>query len=186
MFTKLATLGLFLSLLSSADARWSLGRCSKPSLQSSFDLSQYVGTWYEIARDKNIPFEYGDCVQARYALESNGHISVHNSQLNPNTLAIDSAYADAKCSGAQCNIKFFLTYSGDYRVLSTDYSSYSIVYSCNNYLFARNEYVWVLARSQSLTTSELAAAEAIITSNTNYDVNDFYYTVQGGACTYLS
>lgn len=111
---------------------------------------------------------------------------MHNSQLNPNTLSIDSAYADAKCNDAHCNIKFFLTYSGDYRVLSTDYTSYAVVYSCNNYLFARNEYVWILARSQSLTSSELAAAEAIVTSNTDYDVSNFYYTVQGGACTYLS
>ena len=186
MFLKIATLGLFATLLASAEARWKLGRCSKPSLQSSFDISSYVGTWYEIARDNKIPFEYGDCVQARYALQSNGHISVHNSQLNPNTLSIDSAYADAKCSGPQCNIKFFLTYSGDYRVLSTDYTSYSIVYSCSDFLFAHTENVWILARTETLSASDLTAALDTITSNTDYDVSNFYYTVQGGACTYLS
>ena len=56
----------------------SWGRCPSPTLQSGFDISQYVGTWYEIARDKNIKFEYGDCVQARYAELPDGKISVHN------------------------------------------------------------------------------------------------------------
>jgi len=189
MFLKknsVLTLTLLAALLAPIEAAWKWGGCPKPTLQSSFDLTQYVGTWYEIARDPNLPFEYGDCTQARYAIESNGHISVHNSLLNPNTNSIDSAYADAKCNGAHCHIKFFLTYSGDYRVVSTDYTSYAVVFSCNDYIFAHHEYVWILGRTESLDSTTLAAAQAIVTSQTDYDVSSFYYTVQGGSCTYLS
>ena len=164
----------------------SWGRCPSPTLQSGFDISQYVGTWYEIARDKNIQFEYGDCVQARYAELPDGKISVHNSLENPNTGSVDSAYASAKCKGAHCHIKFFLFYSGDYRVISTDYTSFAIVYSCFDLLFGKSENVWILSRTQSLSSAALTAAQNIITTSTAYSLDNLYYTVQGGSCAYFS
>ena len=178
----------FLAILASLAAQTlavkSFGRCPKPTLPSDFDISQYVGTWYEIARDKTLPFEYGDCVKVQYASLGGNLISVHNSQLNPTTGAIDSVYAKAKCSSAQCNVNFFLFYTGDYRVLSTDYSTYAIVFSCTNYLIAKTEAVWILSRTETLDAATLATAQSIITSMTDYSLDNFYYTVQGGSCTY--
>ena len=189
-------LAILASLAAQTLAVKSFGRCPKPTLQSDFDISQYVGTWYEIARDKTLPFEYGDCVKVQYASLGGNLISVHNSQLNPTTGAIDSIYGKAKCSGAQCNVNFFVFklhklnkhafvfYTGDYRVLSTDYSTYAIVYSCTNYLIAKTEAVWILSRTETLDAATLATAQSIITSMTDYSLDNFYYTVQGGSCTY--
>ena len=168
---------IILSFASQALAVKSFGRCPSPSLQSGFDVSQYVGTWYEIARDKNIPFEYGDCTQARYASLGGSKISVHNSLENPNTGAVDSAYASAKCDGAHCHVKFFLFYSGDYRVVATDYTSYAIVYSCTDFIFFKSENVWILSRSETLDSTTLAAAQSTITSETGYSLDNLYYTV---------
>ena len=136
-----------LAFIGETEAKRSWGGCPKPALQSNFDPTQYVGTWYEIARDKNIPFEYGDCTQARYGLQPDGLLTVQNSLVNPSTGSIDQANAKAKCDGAHCHVKFFLTYSGDYRVVSTDYTNYASVYSCTNYVFFKDEYVWILART---------------------------------------
>ena len=138
-----------------AHGKWSFGWCPTTSLEADFDKNQYIGTWYEIARDSNIVFEYGDCVQARYSVLDDGKIRVFNTQLNPYTNQIDSAEATAKFNGAKGKVKFFLTYSGDYRVVDTDYTTYSIVYSCTNFLFFKNEYVWILGRTETLDASTL-------------------------------
>ena len=180
----IGTLLLVFATRSLAVKSW--GGCPSPTLQSSFDITQYVGTWYEIARDKNIPFEYGDCTQARYAALSGDKISVHNSLENPNTGSVDSAYATAKCDGAHCHVKFFLFYSGDYRVVSTDYTSYAVVYSCTNFLISKSEAVWILSRTETLSDAALTAAQDIITSQTDYSLDNLYYTVQGGSCVYYS
>jgi lipocalin len=56
----LTTLAI-VAMLGSAAAKLSFGRCPEPSLKAGFDKLQYVGTWFEYARDKSILFEYGDC-----------------------------------------------------------------------------------------------------------------------------
>jgi apolipoprotein D and lipocalin family protein len=177
-----------LSFVGQAAAKWSLGACASPTLQSGFDSSQYVGTWYEFARDEKIPFEYGDCTQARYSLNTDGTLNVHNSLFNEKTSQVDSAYAKAKCNGPQCYVKFFLTYSGDYRVVSTDYTNYSIVYSCSGFLgLFKSEYVWILTRAETLDAATQASVESIITSEIpKYGLDTLYYTQQGGSCVYLA
>ena len=174
-----------LAFIGESEAKRSWGGCPKPTLQSNFDVTQYVGTWYEIARDKSLPFEYGDCVQARYGLQPDGILTVQNSQVNPNTGSIDQANAKAKCDGPHCHVKFFLTYSGDYRVLSTDYTNYAIVYSCTSYVFFKDEYVWILARTETLPAVDLSSYESLISANTDYSLSNLYFTVQGGSCIYL-
>ena len=46
-----------LAFLCESEAKRSWGGCPKLSLQSSFDFTQYEGTWFEVARDKSAPFE---------------------------------------------------------------------------------------------------------------------------------
>ena len=55
---KFVSLGAALASTASAAFHW--GGCSpdtKP--QPTFDLDRYAGVWYEIAKDKYIPFEIG-------------------------------------------------------------------------------------------------------------------------------
>ena len=77
-----AALIALVALVGTASAKLSFGFCPEPTLKSGFSVDSYLGTWHEIARDKGILFEYGDCVQARYAKNSDGSIQVHNIQFN--------------------------------------------------------------------------------------------------------
>ena len=176
-----------LSFIGTASAKFSFGWCAQPTLQSSFDVNQYLGTWFEAARDDGIIFEYGDCTQARYSLNADNTLNVHNSLYNAYTNQVDSAKAKAKCDGPQCHVKFFLTYSGDYRVVSTDYTNYSVVYSCTNHFWlAKTERVWILTRTANPDASVIAAAEnAITTQLPNYGLSPLYRPAQGGSCQYL-
>lgn len=60
-------------------ARLSWGACPQVTTVENFDLSQYVGIWYEIKRDKITEFEEGGtCTTATYSTNSDGSVKVLN------------------------------------------------------------------------------------------------------------
>ena len=183
LFTTLALFGL-------TQAGISTGKCSPPTLQQNFDAVKYTGLWHEQARDETMPWESNDCQQARYGLNADGTVSVHNSQYNPTTDQIEDAKATAVFDGAQGKVSFFSwAPAGDYRVLATDYENFALVYSCENYYLAKTEYIWVLTRSQIVDQSVVSKVLSILSEKVpDYDQTQVRRTLQGDAhkCKYLS
>lgn len=161
---KLVFVGL-LFLAAPSFAFSGFGPCPAAEAVKSLNVTQYVGTWYEIARDQSIKFETGDCVSAKYALKADGKLSVLNTEVKPdgtvNTIE-GEAYCNSDGSG-NCHVKFsrFQPW-GDYRVLDTDYKTYSVVYSCSSilglYHFGAG---WVLGRTPDVSPSYASAFEHI-------------------------
>ena len=53
--------------------------CPKVPTVEKFDAKRYAGKWYEVVRDKNIPFMKGaSCTTAKYTLGEDGDIDVTN------------------------------------------------------------------------------------------------------------
>lgn len=125
------------------------GFCPETSLQSNFQLTPYLGNWYEIVREKNIQFESGDCVSANYTLNTDNTVKVVNTEYVNGIYksAIGNAYCSSSESG-QCYVRFssYAPY-GDYEVISTDYENYSIVFSCFSIGVVNWKMAWILARS---------------------------------------
>ena len=69
-----------LSVLQQASCQWYWGACPDVQLQEPFDITRYVGKWYEYARDKATFYEKGECVQAKYTLQTDRTIQVRNMQ----------------------------------------------------------------------------------------------------------
>ena len=129
----------------------SWGRCPKVALQANFDITKYMGTWYELVRSSDMKFEQGDCNKAQYSLNQDGTVLVVNSEIvsGVSSNVTGSAYCDADVP-AQCYVSFSKSApAGDYEVFSTDYTSYAIVYSCSSLIVAHLSWVWVLAREQN-------------------------------------
>jgi apolipoprotein D and lipocalin family protein len=169
---------VFLTLLvsSSASAGWGFGWCPSPALQENFDITQYIGTWYEAARVKNIRFESGDCVSAEYSLNSDNTVKVVNTQLVDNAYSSREglAYCESSKSG-QCHVRFSSNQPwGDYEVIKTDYENFSIVYSCSNFYLAHYTIAWILARDTDFDPSNAIQALAGL----GFDISDFYLTRQ--------
>lgn len=182
VFATLALVGL-------VNAGITTGSCPSPALQQNFDASKYLGLWFEQARDAGMPWESNDCQQARYSLNADGTVKVHNSQYNPTKDVIEEAFATATFNGAQGKVSFF-AYAppGDYRVLATDYSTYALVYSCDTYLIAKTEYIWVLTRDEK--PSEAVIYNALLTLKEkvpDYDQTQIRRTLHGELykCKYL-
>ena len=135
MFSKVLLTTSLAVLCNVASAGFGPGKCSTPVLQENFSATGYLGRWFEVKRDKALPFEKdATCVTADYSLIDATTLGVLNRQFNSVTGKDDSITGSASCNGPACVVSFPPPAPrGDYRVVSTDYTSYSIVYSCTEF-----------------------------------------------------
>lgn len=131
-------------------------KLANPTLQQDFDASRYLGDWYELYRSKNIRFERGSDIIARYASDPKHpeRIAITNLQtLESGKIDTITGYAvrrneEGPASDLAIRFNFFLR--GKYQILRTDYETFSIVYSSRTLLFGllKKEYCWILARKR--------------------------------------
>ncbi|XP_055639230.1 lazarillo protein-like isoform X1 [Toxorhynchites rutilus septentrionalis] len=147
----------FISGLLSLDVT---GPCRELPVVENFNLTQYMGSWYEIKRYENINQPNAECVTAQYTLNmTSSEVTVENTmkQLpNRNPLvargrAITSPSANGR---AMLNVRFDNTppniEDSDYWVLGTDYTNYALVWSCRGNNSHSVESAWVLSRTPVL------------------------------------
>lgn len=128
---------------------------AEQAIVPSFDPTQYVGTWYEIARLDN-RFEKGlEQVTAKYSIEADGTLKVVNCGFNAKkndwseavgkAKFVDPANADGTRTG-RLKVSFFGPFYGEYNILELDkpYYNYALVSSGRDYL-------WILSRTPQLT-----------------------------------
>lgn len=127
--------------------------CNRDSFADSlpaqrFELSKYLGTWYEIARIPNWFEKDLQKVTATYSLKANGRVEVKNQgylkSSNELKTAMGEAWLDGNEKLARLNVSFFFLVSAPYIVfeLAPDYS-YALVGSGKDYL-------WILSRTPQL------------------------------------
>ncbi|XP_074478297.1 apolipoprotein D-like [Sebastes fasciatus] len=147
---------LFLTAAAADGQSFHPGKCPQLCVQEDFNVTKYMGTWYEIEKLPAI-FERGQCNQATYSLLPDGTVKVLNAELLSNG-KINSIEGVARVKNSSqpaiLGVSFFKGVpDGPYWVLSTDYQSYSLVYSCSNYLgrLFHIDFAWILARTRVLT-----------------------------------
>ncbi|XP_065804887.1 apolipoprotein D-like isoform X1 [Labrus bergylta] len=149
---------LFAFLLTAAAAEgqsFHQGNCPQPSVQENFNVTQYMGTWYEVEKLPAM-FERGKCNQATYSLLDDGTVKVRNVELLANG-KISSIEGVAKVKNSSqpaiLDVSFFRGVpDAPYWVLSTDYHSHALVYSCSDYFgLFHIDFAWILARTRVLT-----------------------------------
>ncbi|KAM8730906.1 apolipoprotein Db [Acanthopagrus schlegelii] len=152
-----------LPLVSAQTYRW--GPCPTPQVQPNFNLQQYLGRWYEIAK---LPasFERGKCIEANYAVRKDGSIQVLNSQFYKDKVrtAEGTAVIHDPREAAKLGVSFsYFTPYGPYWVLTTDYTSLSVVYSCTDILrLFHIEFAWILGRSRFLPPETVSYAKELL------------------------
>lgn len=113
-----------------------------------FELEQYLGTWYEVARLDH-RFERGlSNVTANYSLRDDGGVAVVNRGFRSDTGEWDEAngkayFVDAPNVG-RLKVSFFGPFYGGYNVVAVDPARYSLVVGPDR------SYLWILSRTPSL------------------------------------
>ncbi len=155
-------IALTITTLSMITCDTSFGGCPSVNYElQSFDPERYLGTWYEVARSKSIPFEKGDCISAQYTSREDGKIGVLNTMQVDGVKESASAVATRdKTDQFRLQVQFgdsFIAklFKGDYRVVDTDYENYAIVYSCSDFIIGKVEYYWVLSRTPVMEEQKL-------------------------------
>jgi len=129
--------------------------CPDVDLKANFDLSKYMGRWYEIEKYPNW-FEKGSCNGADYKLKGDGKVAVNNSEVldngKVNFIVGEARQKPSSNIASNLQVRFSKWQPwGQYLVLDTDYDSFTVVYSCTNLLVARMEFLWVMSRQRTLT-----------------------------------
>lgn len=160
----------FLSFLSFAQ-----DRDHDNSVVEEFDLSRYLGTWYEIARYDHSFERDMDNVTAEYYLRDDGMVDVINSGWKNGKFEVANGKAkqpDPLSDPAHLKVSFFLFFYSDYNVmmLDDDYQV-SLVGSKSP------KYLWILARTPELSDTVLDAVLEEAESR-GYDTGDLIWVDQ--------
>ncbi len=116
----------------------------------NFDISRYIGKWYEIARLDH-RFEKGlSNTSATYSLRTDGGIDVVNRGYDRKKAAWKEAsgkgYFLGDRSVGRLKVSFFPPFYASYNVIALDREGYSYALVCG----PNRGYLWILARTPSL------------------------------------
>jgi len=138
------------------------GDCAEGPIITDFDISKYLGTWYEIEKFPT-PFEAEmKCVYAKYDSIGTNNISVLNSgvksEKSSNITGFASKDDSSKPNHLSLHLKVFsfnnngFYQTSPYNIWSTDYDNYALVYSCSTLIpnLPKMEFAWILSRKTTL------------------------------------
>ena len=120
-----------------------------------FDVNNYLGKWYEIARLDH-SFERGLVnVTAEYTLEEDGRVRVINKGYRPAENAWETVEGIAAFVGAadvgRLKVSFFGPFYGGYNIIALDKAAYQYALVCG----PSRSYLWILARERHLPADTL-------------------------------
>ena len=142
---------------------------------SDFNLSKYLGRWYEIARFDH-SFERGmDNVMAEYVLREDGRIDVINSGWKKGDYKVTEGKAkqpDPLKDPAHLEVSFFLFFYSDYNVMMID-DDYQVALVGSK----SPKYLWILSRTPEVSDNVIdhVLEEA---SRRGYDIDSLIWVDQ--------
>lgn len=157
-----------------------LGSCPDVKVMPAFEVSKYLGKWYEAERYFAI-FEFaGKCVTGNYTVDSDGRIAIVNRQTSALTGIQSTIEGEVKLisrsDDAKLTVRFPslpLTLDVPYWVLDTDYNNYAVVWSCSNFGIFSTRNAWILTRQREPPLEVMERAYAVVDKN---GVSRAYFT----------
>ena len=123
--------------------------CTKDQVDNStvseFDLSRYLGVWYEIARYDH-SFERGmDNAMAQYILQDDGTVVVLNTAWKDGLFKLaegKAKYPNPEKEPGALKVSFFMFFYSDYNVMIVDED-----YTISLVVSKKDNYLWILSRT---------------------------------------
>ncbi|KAF4526393.1 hypothetical protein B566_EDAN012683 [Ephemera danica] len=164
------------------------GQCQNVTVEQNFDVSKYVGLWYEQKRYHSIFEHNSKCVTATYTQNENGTVGVRNAHVNSTTdeAGFIEGYAEIDSTTGEGKLLVYFpsvmgNRAGKYWVLKTDYTSFSVVWSCTQVSPVMNiQMAWILTRER--TPSEVTLQEAQAIADLNHLKNEEFIIADQTNC----
>lgn len=171
---------LFVPFVAAQVPHW--GPCPEPTVQPGFNLKQFMGRWFEIAR---LPaqFEKGRCIETNFTMKPDSSIRVVSSEILKGEIKKieGTGVTEDMKNPAKLGISYsyVLPYT-PYWILSTDYVNTALVYSCTDVLrLFHVDFAWILSRSRTLPEATVHKAREIFENN-NIDTTRMIMSKQQG------
>ena len=137
-----------------------------------FELKQYLGKWFEIARIKNAFEPNMTNVTAYYELDDNNNIKIVNEGYNNSILFQIVGIGKTTNKNNILHVSFFNNIFSDYKILYVDEEyQYAIVGG------KTADYLWILSRTPQLDEDIIKQLLEIAKEN-NYNINKISLTKQ--------
>ncbi|OAD56248.1 Apolipoprotein D, partial [Eufriesea mexicana] len=182
---------LFLATLALARAQIpSLGFCPEYVPMANFNMSKFLGVWYEAERYFQLTEVVSRCVMANYTQSPDGKFRVSNEVTNRFTgikriLEGEIKKAVSKAEEGKLTVKYTipLTPETKYSILETDYESYAVMWSCSGVGPFHTQNAWVLTRERLAPGTVLQKAYAVLDK---YKISKtFFIKTDQDDCAYL-
>lgn len=139
----------------------------------NFDVNQYLGKWYEIARLDHSFERNLNNVTATYSFREDGLVKVENRGYNTKKEKWEDAEGRAKFKGdrdiGELRVSFFGPFFGAYNIVALDDDyKYALVLG-DNYGF-----MWILSREKTIP-AEVRAEYLKIAEETGYDTSELIW-----------
>ena len=146
---------------------------------SPFELSKYLGQWYEIARLPTWFEKDMSNVTANYSLRKDGKVKVENSGLKKGKFetAVGKAKVVESPNIGYLKVSFFGPFYADYKVFVLDTANYQYAMVASSY-----KYLWILCRQPTMEKRQMndLVAEA---QRRGFDTKQLIFTSQEHAGT---
>lgn len=151
-----------------------LGMPEKVTPVSRFEMSRYLGTWYEIARLDH-SFERGlEWVTAEYSLRGDGGVAVINRGYAPKNdkwkVAEGKAYFVNQKNEGYLKVSFFGPFYGSYVIFELDHENYQYAFVSG----PDTSYLWLLSRTPTLPR-EIVDKFVRRSKELGFDVNNLIF-----------
>ncbi|PSN35678.1 hypothetical protein C0J52_21765 [Blattella germanica] len=146
-----------------------LGGCPEKNVpMPDFDLSRYLGVWYESERSFTVLEAGNRCVRSNYTQTADGKVHVENEATNRLTSIKRVLEGEMKMAGKATEGKINIKYSvplpleATYHVLKTDYESYSVIWYCLSLGLLNAQYAWIMTRERQPPGPVLQSAYGVL------------------------
>ncbi|KAI5755179.1 hypothetical protein M8J77_014736 [Diaphorina citri] len=145
------------------------GGCPDFVAMPDFDMSRFLGTWYETERYVNI-FEAGSrCVKTNYTKAVDGRFLVASEIMNRFTGVKRVLEGEIKLivkgTKSELNVRYPnlpIPYDTQYTVLDTNYDEYAVVWSCSSLGIVNTQNAWILTREKLPSGTALQKAYGVL------------------------
>ena len=143
---------IIVSLFAAALPLWACSKDFDNSTVKEFDLSRYLGEWYEIARYDHRFERHLEYCKALYTLMPDGKIVVENSGIDSRSGKRKVALGKAKAGSrsGQLRVSFFWFFYSDYNVLAIDDDYQWVLVGSKS-----PKYLWILSRTPTLPVATM-------------------------------